>query len=414
MANSQMILLKKLAVACVGLATFSAVAFLGLSTRFQNSSPDWALTFNPVNSHARIRSIAAELDNRADPSQLLKLRRAAEETIRIASIDAKAYSLLGEVYRLYGDDTTAAALFETALALSKTDFLALNRSLLWAVESSNHDETVSKMDVLLRRWPDQFDTVSPILLSLLSSPGGYQIALSKLREMPPWRDRFLNFLNRNAETLTFAYKLQLDLNAQQTGRRTQEIGRTISALMRAGRRELAFRLFLLTQSEEDRSNNGYVFNGSFALQPSGRRFDWTLQKTPGVALVRQKEPGDDSYALAVRFLDKPVKLIGVTQVVHLPPGQYRLSAHVSTNRLKMPKGLYFNLTCLNGTGEIARLNVPDRPLRDEMIETQVNQASGDCRFLKLGMGTGLVAESFRYRYSGTLLIHDIALTGMAP
>lgn len=343
------------------------------------------------------------------------LEQTGQQAVRFSAIDALAYGLLGEVYFGKGDDQKAAALFDTALSLSKTEANALQRTLMTAVENGDSVSAIAKLDILFRRWPAQFPSFAPIIPDLLRSSEGYDVTLATLRANPPWRAQFLGFLNSDPNTVGLAYRLQMDLGGNTSASRNREIGGTLSALLRDRHYDLAYRLFLLTLNDNDKAHYGYIFNGGFGLEPSGRPFDWTWRSDPGVKIWRIEglEPDESDSRLAIQFLGKPVKNIRASQYLYLPAGNYRLTANLDAANLKAPKGLYLTISCVDPRGPVMRLDIPTGSYRDRTLVAQFELPDNSCGVLRLDLGTDLIAESFRYRYSGTLSIHDIALRKIA-
>ena len=126
-------------------------------------------------------------------------------------------------------------------------------------------------------------------------------------------------MNRSPRNVGLAYRLQLDLGAGEDAWRHNEIGQTLWALLRRKHTDLAYRLFLLTLSDKDRAHSGFVFNGRFALEPSGRPFDWSLTSDAGVSISRMVDD-QSGPVLMVRFLGKPVKTIRAGQLLFLRLG----------------------------------------------------------------------------------------------
>jgi len=353
----------------------------------------------------------------ADALPLLPmLDTVAQDAIRHAPINALAYGLLGEVRLGLGERHTADALFDIALSLSQTEANALQRTLVRAIEEGDYSAAIAKLDIFFRRWPAQFATFAPAIPQLLRTPAGYDTALSALAAEPPWRPQLLRFLDRDPGSIDLAYRLQLDLNSNSDETRPREIGGTLSGLLRTGQYDRAYRLFLLTLNEADRAHYGYVFNGGFELKPSGRPFDWRLASRPGVNISRERldtEQGE-TFQLKLQFLGKPIKRIDVSQNLYLPAGQYRLTVNVDASDLKVPKGLHLNIVCTDPKRAVSRIDVMPGSYRNEMLEADFILPDSTCKMFRLSMGTDLIAESFRYRYSGTLVLDNVSLRRTDP
>jgi len=388
----------------------------GFSHYFQATDPALATRINPFNVSARMLLLDRELsDGQADQTQ--ELTDFARKTIQYAPIQASAFAQLGEIHHKQGDDTTADALFDVALTLSETEGLALQRTMVRSMEEGDYARAMRKFDILMRRWPHESRAFAPIIPILLRQADGYDEALSLLKTTPPWRQWFLQHLNQDVSTVDLAYRFQLDLHAVVSDRDYPEIANAITGLLNAKRYDLAYRLFLLTQTEEDRLYNRYMFNGSFALALNDRPFNWALKREAGSHVSRKTLNNTDGqeFALSIRFMDKPVKRVGTNQLVNVPTGRYRFSVDLGATRLKAPKGLYWQITCLNPVRKaLATLDIPAGQYQLKTLETEFAVVEGECGgILNLTIETDLVAESFRYRYSGELTVYDVSLTSLS-
>ena len=173
---------KRLVLLCVALAVLCVVTFTGLSRVHQETDPDLALRFNPMNTHVKTFLLASGLSGPDNLEQLHTLKETGLSAVRYSPINALAFGLLGEVYFGEGDEQTAEALFDTALSLSKTEANALLRTLATAVNQGEVDAAMDKLDILFRRWPDRITSFAPIIPVLMRSPEGYRAGLETLRD----------------------------------------------------------------------------------------------------------------------------------------------------------------------------------------------------------------------------------------
>ncbi len=401
-------LAKRLSLLTIAVIAFAVVALTGVGNLLQGTDPSRALAYNPYDADARVKWMEEAIEP-GNEVPLADVERVARDSIRFTPIHAPSYSVLAEVQQRRGNPTRANATFAAALSLAKTESRALQRTLQSALAGGDVPGAIEKLDILFRRWPRDFDSFASEIPLLAANRTGYQLLQETLRTDPPWRDRLMSFLNRSHETVGLAYRLQLALN--DDGTRPQETARTQQALIRNGEFEQAYRLFLFTRDQNDQFHAGYVFNSTFALEPSGRPFDWTIRRTPGVNILREPydDEGQPDYRLRVQFLGKPVRNIGLSQSVFLPRGAYRLQADISAENLEAPRGLYFNLTCVDPREQLARLDIPDGTYGTRVIEADVTLPDRSCRMLKLEVRTDLIAESFRYGYSGSLFLHRVSI-----
>jgi hypothetical protein len=74
-----------------------------------------------------------------------------------------------------------------------------------------------------------------------------------------------------------------------------------------------------------------LFNRAFENQPNGSPFDWTLEGSPSVTLLRNQTP---DHGLEVRFAGSGSAVFsGVHQFAAVTPGRYRFAAEIETHDL---------------------------------------------------------------------------------
>lgn len=385
------------------------VAATGVGNYLKQTDPTLAIEFNPFNSDARVNRILHEFASPAAKDNLEPLYEDALTLITYAPTDARGYSLLAEVYHQADRQETAESLFETALNYSKTEIHALLRSFAYLAESGDYSTALDRMDLISRRWPQHFGSLAPYIAAILTKTEGYKKALELLQQDPPWRSRFFAALRRDDGSEDIAYQLHLDLHRLEGKSDPAETGPTMQSLIRGGRYLMAHRLFLFTLSDDDKKRNGYVFNSDFSAEPTPRPFDWRMSNSASAQVywIGQSVTGDSE--MRIRFLGKPVKTIGLSQLVRLPPGSFSITVEYSTSGLKIPKGLYLDLECVGQRQNAARLEFPERNLIHQQIRRDFKVGPDGCDLFKISLDTDLIAESFRYRYQGTLSFHEIRI-----
>jgi hypothetical protein len=374
----------------------------GTGNLLGDSRPDLAIAVNPFDTEARIRRLLSALEAPAGSSAPEAMRTEAGRIIAHAPVDARGYSLLGETYLRAGDRAAADRLFQTALRFSKAEILALQRSLILHGERGEFSAMLDRIDLIGRRWPERFARIAPHLAPILADPQAYGRAVDLLSSAPPWRGRLLRALSESEQGLEIAYRIETDLFRRKAGTRPQESAETMRALIRARRPDLAYRLFLLTQSEEDRRIAGYVFNGAFRAEPGPRPFDWRLTDNASAEIRWNGAGASGGRGVRIRFLGKPVRTVGISQHLRLPPGSYRMTVEFGASGLVIPRGLFLRLSCVEPRRDFARIPFPEGDRTDGTIGAEFEVPPEACGLMRLGMDTDLIAESFRYRYQGRL------------
>ncbi len=381
----------------------------GISNYLKLTAPDLAIAINPFHGDAFVNDIVGRLSLPDAENNLDQIRTQSRRLTVIAPTDARGYSLVGETYLRAGEANRAKRLFETALRFSKTEINALQRSYGFLLQDGQITAALDRLDLISRRWPNRFSPFVATIPFVLSTTEGYDKALDLLTQRPPWRRQFLAALNRDPDTLDLANRLLLDLHRLEGEADPAEVGRTMQALIQAKRYNLAHRLFLFTQSEIDQANNGYVFNATFATQPSNRPFDWSLRDNAAVKIRWINDVQRQAGRLQIRFLGKPAKSLGISQYLRLPPGSFTFAVSFSGTRLKLPKGLYLELRCTDPGLAVARIAFPEAKSINQTLSEPFRVDADDCGLYQIRIVTDLIAESFRYRYGGTLNLHDVRI-----
>ena len=380
-----------------------------ISNYLKQTAPSLAIAVNPFHSDALVADLVARLSEPGAKDNLEQIRSAAHKITKYAPTDARGYSLIGETYLVAGEHDRAKKQFDTALRFSKTEVNALRRSLGYLLQDGDFTGALDRLDLVSRRWPQRFEQFAGSIPTILSEPEGYERAVEVLSQNPPWRRRFFSSLNRDEQTLDLAYRLHLDLHGATGEISPIETGQTMRALIRVKHYNLAHRLFLFTQTQEDEPNSGYVFNSAFSVQPSGRPFDWTLREDAAAKVHWSGGTGNQSGKLRIRFFGKPVKTVGVSQYLRLPPGDFSLSVSFSGQRLVLSKGLYLVLRCIDPRSEVVRVPFPEASLVNDVLTESFRVNEGECGLFQILMDTDLVAESFRYRYEGVLDLLEVRI-----
>ncbi|MER8867825.1 hypothetical protein NKI19_29705 [Mesorhizobium sp. M0751] len=386
---------------------------IGLSRYLEVKAPAVSLALDPFNVDALIEQITEHLNDTADAPDLGSLLDEAEGALRFNVADARLYSLIGEIKYRQGEKDKAYGLFDQARELSKTEIHALKRSISHAIETGDLPKAVNEIDTLLRRWPDQFPAVTDGLPAILSNPDGYQAMLTAIRAEAPWRADLFAALRTTAGGLDSANRLLLDLTGSGAPPTSRELSTVIGGYIGQKKYGSAYRLFLFSLSEQERTFSGYIFNSTFGSMPSGKPFDWQAHDQPGVEVTfatSQNAPeGGGERGATVRFLNTPVKGTALQQYVALPPGSYKISLIASATNLKLPKGLFWSINCVEPVGEIARFDIPEGSFNRQSLSQEFSVGPGACPMQVLKLTTAAIAESWRFRYVGTLIMHKLSI-----
>ncbi|MER9228556.1 hypothetical protein NKI39_23535 [Mesorhizobium sp. M0664] len=388
---------------------------IGLSRFLETETPAVSLALDPFNVDALVAEITRDLNDTNNAPDLDASLARARGALAFDLADARLYSLIGEIEYRQGEEDEAYQLFDQARKLSKTEIHALQRSISRAVETGDLSRAVAEIDILLRRWPDQFSTISEGMPTILSSRDGYQAVLTAITKEAPWRGSLFVALNKTPQGLDVANRLLLDLIGSPAPPKSSELTDVIAGYLSQKQYEQAYRLFLFSLTDEERKLGGYIFNSTFEPEPSGKPFDWQVGNQSGleITFADSQNAVEGEGGATVRFLNTPVKNAALQQYIELPPGSYKISLIASARNLKLPKDLFWSIKCLGPAGEIARFNVPEGTFNRQKLSRDFSVGPTGCPMQVLKLDTAAIAESWRFRYIGTLVMHKLSIERLA-
>lgn len=388
-----------------------AASSIGLSRFLEAETPAVSLALDPLNVDALVAEITSQLNDTSNPPDLDRLLAKAQGALAFDLADARLYSLIGEIKYRQDEKVEAYQLFDQARRLSKTEIHALQKLIGHSIEMGDLSKAVGEIDVLLRRWPDQFQAIAQGIPIILSDPQGYQAVLTSIRAEAPWRSTLFAALRGTSEGLDSANRLLLDLNKSAAPPTRDELSGVINGYIGQKKYESAYRLFLFSLTDEERKLGGYVFNSTFEPGFGGKPFDWQVPDQSGLEVTFATSLGavEGEGGATARFLNTPVKGAALQQYIELPPGSYKISLAASARNLKLPKELFWSMKCVDPSGEIARLNIPEGTYNRQNLSQTFTVGLSACPMQLLRLETATIAESWRFRYVGTLVMHKLSI-----
>ncbi|WP_292577594.1 hypothetical protein [Mesorhizobium sp.] len=403
--------LRRSGVWFVAFALALAASSIGLSRFLETETPTVSLALDPLNVNALTGEITDDLNDTSNAPDLDALLAKAESALRFDLADARLYSLIGEIKYRQGAKDQAYDFFDQARKLSKTEIHALQRSIGRSIETGDLSRAVGEIDILLRRWPDQFPAIAEGLPTILSSPDGYRAVLAAIKAEAPWRASLFGFLGKTREGLDLANRLLLDLTGSGAPPTSGELSNVINGYISQKEYEQAYRLFLFSLTDEERKLGGYIFNSTFEPMSSRKPFSWQIRDQPGleVTFETSQDAVEGEGGATVRFLNTPVKNASLQQYIELPPGSYKISLNASARNLKLPKELFWSVRCMGPAGEIVRFKIPEGTFNRQALSQDFSVGSAGCPMQLLKLETAAIAESWRFRYVGTLVMHKLSI-----
>lgn len=378
----------------------------GLSNALTVSDPASAIIANSLNVEARINRMKPLL--RSEQPLPKDAMDEAQKLLSLAPADARAYSILGEVLYRQGRDDEARSVFAQSRELARTELVMLIRTTQMGLADGDYRLAGENLEILLRRWPGRLANLSILVSDLMGSQEGQKQVFAMMKRSPGIANHMLSALLREDGGQDLAMDLMLEMRARRLEIDPGALSKALSSLFAAKRLEDAFRLYQMTLPANDRMVSGYVFDRSFTRAPDVNPFHWQLADTKATSSewVKATQGGE----MRIRFLNKPVRNIGLRQFVVLPRGDYRFETSYRTVALRAPKGLFWSLSCVTGGPRMIKLPIREGNNVDIVDEIVFSTGEMDCPVFRLQLETDLIAESFNYRYAGMLAISGVSIT----
>jgi len=349
--------------------------------------------------------------SKTSQAALQRIRDRAERVLAQEPFNARALRILGQLAALEGDRARADRLMRLAATRSRRESVAVDWMMRDAYARRAFDEAVSYADALLRTRPNIASDVVPVLAALAETPGASQPLKIMLAQNPPWRARFFSLLPTSVRDERTPLDLLLSLKDAPYPAARQDINGYLTWLIGRKSYELAYYTWLQFLTPEELGAVGFLINGSFERPPSGYPFDWTVAKGSGVTIdIVPRTDEADQNALLIEFGQGRVDFKGVSQILMLAPGRYRLSGRAK-GEIAGRRGLQWRLTCLAekgvplGESEMALGLLPTW----KTFEVELFVPETDCRaqMLRLELAARSASEQF---VSGSLWYDEIKIS----
>ena len=291
------------------------------------------------------RQSSSTADNLSN-ADYAEVRSWAKQALRNDPLNARALRILAQIAEHGSDDSRTEALMQGAAQRSSQESLAI----FWMMRQNYRDqdfaEAIRYADILLRTRPQLSEHVFPMLGRLAEIPKAKGELKGILAKDPPWRAQFFAALPRNVTDARTPLELLLSLRDVAVPPTDAERQAYLQALIDHKLYELAYYSWLQFLPPEQLSNTGRLFNGSFELPPSGLPFDWVFRKASGVNVKFAPRPDHErQQALLIEFGPGRVDFGGgITELVLLPPGAYRLDGKYKADLLSQ-RGLQWSIKC---------------------------------------------------------------------
>lgn len=364
-----------------------AAARFGMADFRLGHSPAAALAWSAWHPEAQSREVQ-RLVGLADADS--EAQALALDMLRSSALRGTAYAALGRIADRAGDGAAAESLMRIAARLSPRE----RGTHAWLADHyvavGRFPDALEHLDEILRLSPRQAHTIMPALNSLALHPEGLWAVVDLLgSHAPPWRDRFLRGWASSPQDEAMLDELFGALRQAPHPLTSGERDLWVSRLVRQGKVAKAHYLWIEGLPEDQRTQVGNVFDGSFEFAPSDGGFGWRFGRVAG-ASIRQQGGGGvvGRQALVVEFQHRRVPFQHVQQMLALPSGRYQLMGRVRLDDLRSDRGLQWTVTCIPRPDPLAssqrfagrmtwtafsqEFEVPDEGCRAQMLSLRLD------------------------------------------
>ena len=333
------------------------------------SAKDIDLTVRPEPS-----STDSALSSATDSHAMAQIRSWVEHVIREDPLNARALRILGQLSR----GTSETALMQAAARRSLLESEAVYWVMRKNYEEGDYRSAGRYADILLRTRPAS-QTAVKAAMAVFGRIAETPAASSELKQLlasnPRWRSQFFRLLPESVSDARVPLDLLLALRDTPTPPKTSEVGPYLKFLIERKFYDLAYYTWLQFLPPEQLNTAGYLFNGSFEVDPTGLPFDWTFTKESGATIEiadrtdveatlaalkaetwskEQKnpylsnkylnDPGRGAHALFLEFGVGRVEGLSVKQMIVLAPGDYQFRGTYKADIVSQ-RGLQWRVVC---------------------------------------------------------------------
>ena len=297
----------------------------------------------------------------------------AQSALRADSLAAGALRVLGVVEEKHGIADMTERLMRAAADASRRDVIPQAWLLGRNLQAGDLPQAMSRLDLIFRT---QNSTISGKLVSLLHPLLGNDDARRELAKLlaarPAWRSNFLIQISQEAQDPNAVSALYSALSESPAPPTTEELSPFLDRLIRAGRVEEAYVVWMQNLAPDRLSRLGYLYNAGFEYPVTNLPFDWVFARVDSAMVELNSEANPP--VLQVGFIGGRVSHPLVFHLLALPPGTYHFSGREQSDSLANERGLRWRIFCLEQPdGSLAQTEplLDDTPWRTFAVTFEV-------------------------------------------
>jgi hypothetical protein len=346
----------------------------------------------------------------ADSQTTAQIRSWAELALLNDPLNARAFSILGQLSQHTPDEERTEALMQAAVRRSLFESFAVDWMMRKSYEARDYRATMDYAETLLRTRSNGPELVMPMLGQIAENPGASKELKEVLAGNPPWRTLFFKSLPTIISDARTPIDIFLSLKDTPTPPTPADFVGYLDFLVDRGLYELAYYTWLQFLPGETLSKAGYLFNGSFEAAPFGLPFDWVFTAGSGVTIDIARRPDSErEHALFMSFGPGRVNAFGVKQLVVLPPGSYQFRGNYKAD-ITSQRGLVWRITCVRGPKTLIGESSPvsEAGASWKALEFSFTVPETDCpaQYVQLALDARSASEQF---VSGSLWYDDLRI-----
>jgi hypothetical protein len=356
-----------------------------------------------------------ELDSspNADPVVIQQIRALAESALFDDPLNSRALRILGQLADKSHDEARAWQFLQAAARYSLNESFAVAWLVDKSFEKKDYETALYYADIFLRTRQHFIDYVMPVLVKIAEDKDASSGLKKLLSDNPPWRPLFIGALPRFVSDARTPLDLLVAMKDSPNPPNANDLAGYLNFLIGRKFYALAYYAWLQFLPAEQLNSLGLLFNGNFESVPSGLPFDWVITPGAGVTIDIASAPDHEGRALVLTFEQGRVDFQGVTQLVMLAPGKYRLDGKY-TGEITGQRGLKWRVVCADGAaepiGESGMVSGRTSTWKDIEFAFAVPAANCPAQYLRLDLDARMSSERFA---SGTIWFDDLRITRFA-